>query len=146
MVIMLDNYKLPEKGKVDLNVQASFEIKITAEEAQKKVRWWLRDNVGMLLDADPPQLVIGDIIVWRVPVYVSYPHTGRFSNVGMAHVDVVSGEIVDPEGAKKAMEEYYEKELKHRIPPYKTRDQRTESKESFPMPEPNFVALRDKKS
>ncbi|MEK7276673.1 MAG: hypothetical protein AAB427_04935, partial [Chloroflexota bacterium] len=146
MVIMLDNYKLPEKGKVDLNVQASFEIKITAEEAQKKVRWWLRDHVGMLLDADPSMLVIGDTIVWRVPVYVSYPHTGRFSNVGVANVDVMTGEIIDPEGAKKAIEEYYEKELRHRIPSYRTRDQRTESKEAFLMPEPNFVALHDKKS
>jgi len=44
------------------------------------------------------------------------------------------------------MEEYYEKELKHRIPPYKTRDQRAESQEAFPMPKPDFVALRDKKS
>jgi len=146
MVIMLDNYKIPEKGKVDLNVHESFEIRVTAEEAQKKVRWWLRDNVGMLLDADPPALVIGDTIVWRVPVYVSYPHTGRFSNVGVANVDVMTGDIIDPEGAKKAMDDYYEKELKHRIPPYKARDQRAETEKAFPVPEPNFAVLRDKKS
>jgi hypothetical protein len=61
-------------------------------------------------------------------------------------VDVMTGEIVDPEGAKKAMENYYETELKHRVPPYQPRDQREESKEAFSIPEPKPVALRDKKS
>ena len=57
MVIMLDNYKIPDRGHVEFNV--SFDIAVTAEEARYKVRWWLRDH-GMLLDADPPMLVIGE--------------------------------------------------------------------------------------
>jgi hypothetical protein len=47
MTIILDNYTLPKTGHVELNL--SFDIVISAEEAQKKVRWWLRDHVGMLL-------------------------------------------------------------------------------------------------
>ena len=35
-------------------------------------------------------------------------------------------------------------EVRYRIPPYKTRDQRAESQEVFPVPEPNLVALHDK--
>jgi hypothetical protein len=42
MTIILDNYTLPKTGHVELNL--SFDIVISAEEAQKKVRWWLRDH------------------------------------------------------------------------------------------------------
>ena len=36
MTIILDNYTLPEKGKLELNIQASVEIVITAKEAHYK--------------------------------------------------------------------------------------------------------------
>jgi hypothetical protein len=66
MTIILDNYTLPKTGHVELNL--SFDIVISAEDAQKKVRWWLRDHLGMLLDADTPTLAIGEKTLWRVPI------------------------------------------------------------------------------
>ncbi len=37
MTIIFDTYTVPDKGKVEVNVSRSFEIKITAKEAQRLV-------------------------------------------------------------------------------------------------------------
>ncbi|MEK7808242.1 MAG: hypothetical protein AAB571_04155 [Chloroflexota bacterium] len=146
MTIILDNYTLPKTGHVELNL--SFDIVISAEEAQKKVRWWLRDHVGMLLDADTPILMIGEKTLWRVPIYISFSHTGRFCDLGSANVDASTGEIVDPEGVKKTLEDYYEKEVKDRVPPYKPRQRESISDEYIPKhippaPISKFSRLKD---
>ena len=120
MVIMLDNYKIPEKGKVDLNVQASFEIKITAEEARRRVDHWLMEFVSTQMGADTPTLVIGGHPVWRVPAHISFPRAGKFDNVGVVNVDVATGEMLDLNGAEKAIKEYLEKEVKHRVLKYES--------------------------
>ncbi|MEW5958116.1 MAG: hypothetical protein AB1801_10355, partial [Chloroflexota bacterium] len=91
MSIVLEPYAIPEKGKVELNVKRSFEIKVTAAEARRQVRWWLREEVSMLIDADPPTLVVGDRVVWRVPAWIGFPHTGRAGMVGAVDVDVTTG-------------------------------------------------------
>jgi len=49
MTIILDNYLIPEKGKVELN--ASFEIKVTSEEARRKVNRWLLEFVSTQMAA-----------------------------------------------------------------------------------------------
>mgnify|MGYP001572358027 CR=1 FL=1 len=96
------------------------ETQATARDVQRRralpwllrrppLRWWLRDHVGMLLDADTPILMIGEKTLWRVPIYISFSHTGRFCDLGSANVDASTGEIVDPEGVKKTLEDYYEK-------------------------------------
>jgi len=136
-MIIIEDSTLTQKGHHEIKL--SFEIVVTAEEARHKVRWWLRDHVGMLLDADPPTLAVGEKTVWRVPIYLSYPHTGRLSNVGVAQVDVITGEIADPAGTKKAMEEYFEKELKHRVPPFPLPEE-----ETYQTPPPHALAIHDK--
>ncbi|MDM8527489.1 hypothetical protein QUF58_04685, partial [Anaerolineales bacterium HSG24] len=40
MTIIFDTYTVPDKGKVDFNISRSFEIKITAKEAQRLVDRW----------------------------------------------------------------------------------------------------------
>lgn len=122
MTIIIDFYTIPEKGKVELNVQRSFEIKITAEEARYQVRWWLRDEVSMLIDADPPMLVVGEQVVWRVPAVFSAPGAGRVGVVGAVEVDVTTGEMnITPEC--KAAIEYQAEALAKRLPPYQPKGQ-----------------------
>ena len=104
MTILLDPYIIPEKGKVELKIDRSFEIKVTAEEAQHKVRWWLRDEVSMLIDADPPTLVIGEQVVWRVPAWIGFPHTGRAGMVGAVDVDVNTGAMNNTPACKAEIE------------------------------------------
>lgn len=117
MRIIIEPYTIPEKGKVDLDVKRSFEIKVSAEEARREVRWWLRDEVSMLIDAEPPTLVVGEQVVWRVPAVFSAPGAGRVGVVGLIEVDVTTGEMnVTPE-LKAAIEDQAEA-LAERLPPY----------------------------
>jgi len=117
MTIIFDPYTLPEKGKVELKVDRSFEIKVPAEEARRQVRWWLRDEVSMLIDADPPTLVVGEQVVWRVPAVLSAPGAGRVGVVGSVEVDVTSGEMNTTLERKVALERQAE-EMAERLPPY----------------------------
>ena len=102
MTILLDPYIVPEKGKVELKIDRSFEIKVTAEEARHKVRWWLRDEVSMLIDADPPTLVIGEEVVWRVPAWVAFVIIARELVItGFRGVAASSGIVVAASSAGK---------------------------------------------
>ena len=60
MTIILEPYTIPEKGKVELNVKHSFEIKVTAEEARGQVNRWLHEHVTMLIGAEAATLVVGE--------------------------------------------------------------------------------------
>ena len=120
MTIIIEPYTIPEKGKVDLDVKRSFEIKISAEEARREVRWWLRDEVSMLIDAEPPTLVVGEQVVWRVPAVFSAPGSGRVGVVGLVEIDVTTGEMnVTPE--LKAAIEHQAEALAERLPPYQSK-------------------------
>ncbi|MDM8518984.1 hypothetical protein QUF64_02990 [Anaerolineales bacterium HSG6] len=118
MTIIFDTYTVPDKGKIEINVSRSFEIKITAKEAQRLVDRWLLDEVSYLIGADLPSLVIGERVVWRVPAWISFPHTGRLGQVGTVDVDVETGQMSDLPKCKTAIEQNLEK-LEPHVPPYK---------------------------
>jgi hypothetical protein len=114
MTIILANQTVPEKGHLEFTV--SVDIAITAQEAHYKVRWWLRENISMLVDADPPTLVIGTQTMWRVPAYIAFPSAGKFSDIGFVQVDATTGELLNLEDAKQAILDYLEKEVKPKMP------------------------------
>lgn len=117
MTILLEPYIIPEKGKVELKVERSFEIKVTAEEAQRQVNCWLLNEVSYLIGADPPTLVVGEQVVWRVPAWIGFPHTGRAGIVGNVDVDVTTGVMNNTPECKVEIERRAE-ELAARQPPY----------------------------
>ena len=117
MTIIIDPFTLPEKGKVDLSLQRSFEINITAQQARHQVRTWLRDEVSMLIDADPPTLVVGETVVWRIPAVLSSPGVGRVGVVGVIEVDVMTGVMDTSPGQKTAIERQAEALISH-LPPF----------------------------
>jgi len=45
MTIILDNYTIPKKGRVEMLV--SFDLNVTAEEAQHQVDRWLHQQVTL---------------------------------------------------------------------------------------------------
>ena len=119
MTIILDNYTIPEKGKVEL--AASFEIKVTAEEARRKVNRWLLEFVSAQMGGETPTLIVGERVVWRVPAYISFPHTGRAGLAGYVDVDVKTGEINNsPE--RQAEIEKFATEIAKQQPPFKLRE------------------------
>jgi hypothetical protein len=117
MAIILDSYTIPEKGKVELKVDRSFEIKVTAEEARRQVNRWLLNEVSYLIGADAPTLIVGERVVWRVPAWIGFPNAGRAGVVGMIEVDVETGEMNNT-SERQAELERRAKELAAQLPPY----------------------------
>jgi hypothetical protein len=104
-----------------LKVDRSFEINVTAEAARRHVREWLREEVSLLIDAAPPTLVVGDQVVWRVPAWISFLHTGRAGMVGTVDVDVTTGTMNNTPECKADLEAQAEAVVA-RQPPYRPKD------------------------
>jgi hypothetical protein len=117
MAVILDPCIIPEKGKVELNIQRTFEIKVTAEEARRKVNRWLLDEISYMASADPPTLIVGEQVVWRVPAWIGVPHVGRINEVGAVEVDVETGEMNALSECKVEIEQNLER-IKSQVPPY----------------------------
>ncbi len=95
MTIVLENYPLPEQGQVKIKVDVSFEMKVSAEQARRKVNRWVMERVSSQMGAELPTLIIGERAVWRVPVHISFPDTGRIRGIGAVDVDAETGEMND---------------------------------------------------
>lgn len=120
MTILLEHDALPERGTVKLDIHRVFEIKVTAEQARRQVNRWLFTEVGSLIGARTPTLVIGERVVWRVPVVLTAPHLGEVGLVGEMDVDVHNGDM-DKTLAHVAQIEAACSELGKNLPPYISR-------------------------
>jgi hypothetical protein len=90
---------------------------VTAEEARRKVNRWLINEVSYMIGAEVPTLVIGEQVVWRVPAWIGFPHTGRAGTVGTIDVDVQSGAMDNTPERKAEIERRAETIAAH-MPPY----------------------------
>jgi len=118
MAIILEPYTLPAKGMVEVKLERSFEIKISAEEARRQVNHWLHHEVSYLIRAETPTLVIGEqTVVWRVPARLAFPDTGRLGTVGAVEVDVATGVMNNTPECKAEIERRAEA-LAAKLPPY----------------------------
>ena len=93
IAILVDENLLAEKGLVELTVNRTFQINMTADEARRHVHSWLIDEISSNIGAEMPTLVLADRPVWRVPAWLSFPHYGRVGAVGSVDVDVETGKI-----------------------------------------------------
>lgn len=99
--ILLDHFTLPKLGPVHLQINWSFDIKITAEAARRKVDDWLLDQVSTTIGAGEPLLVVDrDVVVWRVPAIFTATHIGEVGVAGTVDVDVQTGLIKDREACQ----------------------------------------------
>lgn len=99
--ILLDHFILPKKGRVDLRLNWSFDIRTTAEEARQRVDDWLFDDVSTMITTGEPLLVVdGVTAVWRVPAIFTATHIGEVGTAGMVDVDVQTGVLIDTETCK----------------------------------------------
>lgn len=92
MTIVFDNYVIPEHGRLD--IRATVDLVVSAQEARRLVDRWLLESVSVLIGASMPTLVIGEQIVWRVPVWMGLVGSGR-TELGVIDVDVTSGTLLD---------------------------------------------------
>mgnify|MGYP001560368081 FL=1 len=108
MTIVLERYPIPSRGRLELSVKISAEIKISAEDARRKVNGFLLNNLSYLTVAErQPELVVGEKVFWRIAVNHTLPGFGAIGKIGVIDVDVETGEIqsVAPEQLE---------EMKHR--------------------------------
>lgn len=93
MTIVLERYTIPERGVLEIDLKQSIDIRVTAEEARRKVNRWLLDYVSYMMHADPPTLVIADQqAAWRVPAIFTSSQVGAVGTVGYVDVDVRTGQ------------------------------------------------------
>ena len=104
MTIILERYPIPDSGPLKLSVEISAEIKISADEARRKVNVFLLNNLSYLTIGErQPELVVGERVCWRVAVNHTLPGFGALGRIGTIDVDVETGELqpVSPEQLKE---------------------------------------------
>lgn len=94
MTIILERYPLPQTGPLQLSLEVSAEIKISADEARRKVNGFLLNHLSYLITAErQPELVVSDKVYWRVSVNHTLPGFGAIGRIGVIDVDVETGEL-----------------------------------------------------
>src|SRR5215212_5002074 len=101
MTILLERYAIPERGVLEIDLKQSIEIRVTAEEARRKVNRWLFDYVSYMMHAEAPTLVIGEQVVWRVPAVLTASQVGNVGIAGYVEVDVQNGQMNNSEECKE---------------------------------------------
>lgn len=68
---------------------------ISADVARGSATDFLLDNVGNLLSAGEPHLMVSAVrAMWIVPVGLGYLHTGVLGTVGVVAVDEETGQVI----------------------------------------------------
>jgi hypothetical protein len=119
MTIILEHYPIPDSGSFE--IRKTVQITISATQARRKVDEWLLLEVSMMMGADPPTLVVGERIVWRVPARFTAPHVGRLGTVGEVDVDAQTGDLHDLAAAKEASLSCAKK-LAKTLPPFRVKE------------------------
>ena len=57
-------------------------MKLSPEEARRRVNTFVHLEVSSQMHAESPRLVIGDRVCWRVPVHLTFPSFGDVDRVG----------------------------------------------------------------
>lgn len=84
----------PTQAEVDYTIQVRFRFNITPFVAQQKVNAYLLLNVGQMLSAGEPTLLINQRAFWKVPIFVAFPALKRREYLGELVLDAESGSIV----------------------------------------------------
>jgi hypothetical protein len=121
VAVLLDQWTLPVKGTVELHLDYSFQINISAEEARRKVHHWVLTEVSCMMGALAPTLRVGQQIAWRVPIELTAPHLGQVGVAGTVDVNVQTGNMeITPEHKEQILEGA--RRLAQKMPPYVQRE------------------------
>lgn len=94
MSVEFNEISLPVPAEVKIEFSLTAQVNVTDLIAQRKVSKLLLDHVGNLLYGERPSLVVGQRLLWRVPVWLALPTTGPLGQVGTLDVDAQTGEIL----------------------------------------------------
>jgi hypothetical protein len=85
---------LPAEAEVRYRMEVVFHLTVTPFVARQNANVYLLMNVGNLLSAGEPGLVLGETPYWQVPIFCAFPEFGRREQIGVLAVDVNSGAIL----------------------------------------------------
>jgi hypothetical protein len=83
-------------NRIQVNVHIQVEV-LAAEVARRQANVWLLENVGNLLRAESPELVLGERLVWRVHIILTSPSLGSVGRIGSLELDATTGEVLSSE-------------------------------------------------
>jgi hypothetical protein len=106
MDTQLDGLALPHSSRVEVNINVSADVHITATVARRRVSRLVISEIGNLLYGGEPSLVVSERICWRVPILLAFPDTGPVGQVGALDVDVETGEVLVTPDRLVEIEEY----------------------------------------
>jgi len=101
--ITLKGPGIEETEHLDIQISVDATVNITSKAARRLVTGWLVSEVGNMLLAGVPQLVIGQHIIWRVPALLTSSLSGVVGEVGAVDVDAESGTLLLDEGLQNLL-------------------------------------------
>jgi len=85
-----------EASRLQVSVHIQAEV-LSAEAARRRANVWLLENVGNLLRAESPELVLSDQLRWRMDIVLTSPSRGRVGRVGRLEIEATTGDVLADE-------------------------------------------------
>jgi hypothetical protein len=93
---------IPTQGRLEVDIRVTADMNISAYAARQKVNCFILSEISYMMHAAEPTLVLGERIVWRVPIILSLTSKGDVGEVGVIDVDVETGRMqISPEQIAK---------------------------------------------
>lgn len=88
-------YAWPKQGALQVQIPSvTVNIPISPEVARRRANGYLGINVGVLLGASEPRLLMSDRPLWKLSVDLHLPSVGYVGQVGTIQVDAITGEVI----------------------------------------------------
>jgi hypothetical protein len=88
--------------RMQINVHLHAEI-LSPDAARRQANLWLLENVGNLLRAEDPELIAGELLIWRLNVMLTSPQRGTVGQVGRLEVEATTGNVMASDALAQEM-------------------------------------------
>jgi len=90
--------QVPTVSHVSVKIEVQTTLNVSAYVARQKANRFLIMQAGDQLCAGEPELVIGSVMYWRVPVVYAPGQQGNLGTVGQVLVNTETGEVLLADG------------------------------------------------
>ncbi len=91
--VLIEGQAFHELGVFTLSLDTQVEVRISKEDAQRRVSRYVHMEISSQMHAETPTLVIGENAYWQVPIHLTFPAFGDVGKVGILRVDPITGNI-----------------------------------------------------
>jgi len=104
---ILNDISFPRNSQLKFSLEITSNYQVSPNMAVRKANYFLLMNIGNLLSAGEPELVMKETIYWEIPIIYSLPSKGKIAEVGKLAIDVQNGsiELISPKKIKELEEE-----------------------------------------